>query len=132
MKRDVSGLIELVLRRSAVSGLRAPEHAGILLGTSVKGEIRLSLHLAYILATRASRGLFRPQQGVIAVNRHGERAFTFSKPVGISDYRVLGVSPTNTYLVLSEQGDPLGWGTLDPHKRLVPLIDSGWFLRAGW
>jgi len=120
-----------VLKRGLSKALSRQGYAGILLGTLAEGEIKLSLHLAYALATRASKGLFRPKQGIITVSRRGERAFTFSKPVSSQDYRVLGASPTSLYLVLSAQGDPLGWGTIDSHRRLIPLIDSGWFLRAG-
>ena len=131
LKHSMSNLIKLVLESNLPAILKPQGHAGILLGTFTKGKVQLSLHLAYTLATRVSEKSFMPKRGVIVVNWRGEKAFTFSKPVSSQDYRVLGASKTNIYLVLSAQGDPLGWGTINSHRKLVPLIDSGWFLRAG-
>ncbi|MEM1619901.1 MAG: hypothetical protein QXU52_04030 [Fervidicoccaceae archaeon] len=125
---SLSQLIERIERNcEPLVGLT---HAGILLG-SMRGELfEPSIHLAYVLARMISRRRLEPRRGIAVVLGPGEGVFTRSKVVGRPLYELRGANDLNLYLVLSERGDPLGWGRIE-RGRLVPLVDSGWFLRAG-
>lgn len=100
-------------------------HLGVLLGTVKNNIITPSLHLALLLAGKTSY----IRRGIVYIDSLSEKRFLHGKPVS-RGFKVKGKSETNLYLVVGFDEEPLGWARIERGK-LVPVIDVGWFLRAG-
>ncbi len=100
-------------------------HLGVLLGTVKDRSITPSLHLALLLAGKTAS----IRSGIVYIDFSSEKRFLHGKPVS-RGFEVKSRSETNLYLVVGVDGEPLGWARIERGK-LVPVIDIGWFLRAG-
>jgi len=134
------GCVEVFCASSSVlklAELAAPStgkllHVGVHLGRVRSGRVEPSLHAAYLIATALLKGALEARRGVVVVtSKRGELAFSRSAPIGEGDYEAKEKSPSGLCLVLSKHGDALGWGTATSRGLVVPIVDCGWYLRAG-
>jgi ribosome biogenesis protein Nip4 len=66
------------------------------------------------------------------LNDKGEKIFLYGKEVPID--LILKLSDRKISVVINIRGEPLGWGRLEikgGSRKLVPVVDLGWYLRRG-
>ncbi len=120
-------LAPALFRKDNIIDIEHVSFIGVLAGSLEKKVFTPSIHLAYVIATYFLPSL---KKGVIRLDDEKAKRFIFSKPTKIGKLSLEERNKSNTYLVLSTNNDPLGWGR-ESKGRLFPIIDAGWFFRSG-
>ncbi len=104
---------------------------GLYLGLIYKTSHKVKFKPGLPLARRLSK-LCKTEIRCHVVNEKGEKRFLYGRTVPTRMILNIGSKPMS--IVINILGEPLGWGRVELRgrtRRLVPLIDLGWYLRRG-
>lgn len=69
-------------------------------------------------------------ENLVIIKKGKETVFTYGKPLSREEYDLKSTN-RKIYLVLTYKKEPIGWGVISKEK-LIPIVDVGWFIRAGY
>ncbi|MCE4615427.1 MAG: hypothetical protein F7B60_07895 [Desulfurococcales archaeon] len=107
-----------------------PYSAGLYIATIKKREVTPSLDLAKRIARKCNLGNYRYAR----VSLKGEQVFLYGRDI-FGENIIESAKGEGPLIILSREGEPLGWGYLKLADRKELLIenikDVGWYVRSG-